>query len=201
LILAGSGPVTDEDLPRNTAVVLDRQGNRLWQQDKLCDYTLAEKYVKDWKLTTLGEGDLFEDIRRGEKLVVAETSLGRLAILICEDLSRCGTRSVTPRDIGVSHLLTPVFDAPLNENGWERYAAQEYIRWTGSRVVVSNSRVVGNLQQIPELPRITTALGVSPQARQSWDYDAEAYETHSPTDAVSVRLRALGPPMRGPDDD
>lgn len=198
LVVAGTGPVTGERLPRNRAVVLDRQGNPIWEQDKLCDYTLVEKYVRDWQLPGLGDGDLLEDIRRGDDLVVAETSLGRLAILICEDLSRCGDRRVTPRELGVSHIMNPVFDAPLEKHGWERYAAERYVRSIGSRVAVSNSRVVGHLQG--KKSTIVTALGVSPLPAQSWDYDVQDGATKSATQAVCVHLRAVGPPMLDPDD-
>jgi hypothetical protein len=197
LIVAGTGPTTDEDPPRNRAVVLDRDGGLLWQQDKLCDFTLAQKTVEDWHLQAqLGSDDLHlkEDITCGEKLIVAETKLGRLAILICEDLQRCEGRDVEPRDFGISHIFVPVFDCPLTKTRWHRFAAERFLHWVGTRVAVSCSRVVGNLQGRPS--KMPTALGLSPNRKKgTWEYDLEEpKETESATDAVRVRLLALGPP-------
>lgn len=203
MIIAGTGPVTGDRLPRNRAVVLDREGNPLWQQDKLCDYTLVHDTVhKHWKLPGLGEGDLREDIKLGDQLVVVETTLGRLAILICEDLQRSDERDIVPRHYGVSHIFTPVFDAPLGENRWQRHAAAKHVSSIGSRVVVSNSRVVGNLQDDPP-QALATALGVSPpRVEGTFDqYKIQIPTTDSPTSAVCIRLPALGPPPSDPDAD
>jgi predicted amidohydrolase len=199
LIVAGTGPTTDDDPPYNRAVVLDRDGRLLWEQDKLCDFTLARKTIDDWHLhNELGSGDheLFEDVTRGEKLLVAETELGRLAILICEDLGRCETSGVEPRDFGVSHILVPVFDCPLNPQRWHTFAAQRFLNWIGTRVVVSCSRVVGNQQGRPGLPKMPTALGLSPNRQNgTWAYALQnPEETDSATQAVPVRMSALGPP-------
>jgi predicted amidohydrolase len=199
LIVAGTGPTTDDDPPYNRAVVLDRDGKELWRQDKLCDFTLARKTIDNWHLhNELGPSDhiLYEDITRGEKLLVAETELGRLAILICEDLGRCETRGVEPRDFGVSHILVPVFDCPLNPQRWHTFAAQRLLNWIGTRVVVSCSRVVGNQQGRPGLPKMFTALGLSPNRKNgTWEYARQdPEETDSATQAVPVRLSALGPP-------
>lgn len=198
LIVAGTGPTTDEDPPRNRAVVLDRDGELLWQQDKLCDFTLTRKTIDDWHLhDELRSGDLqlFEDITRGEKLLVAETKLGRLAILVCEDLQRCDEfQEVEPRDFGVSHILVPVFDCPLKTTRWHRFAGERFLHWIGTRVVVSCSRVVGNQQG--RASKMPTALGLSPNRKKgTWEYALQdPEETESATEAVPVRLLALGPP-------
>jgi predicted amidohydrolase len=195
LIIAGTGPVTAGDgRPVNRAVVLDRTGQELWSQDKLCDYTLDEATVTLWNLPSMGTGDLQEYITLGNQLVVAETTFGRVAILICEDLQRCDSRRVVPRDLGVSHLLVPVFDAPLGAHRWQRFAAENHLKWTGSRVVVSNSRVVGHLQGGPAL--MATAFGMSPSGGSgSYSFDAsQVLSTSSPGEAVNVKLAALGPP-------
>jgi hypothetical protein len=194
LIIAGSGPVNDGLPPCNCAVALDRQGNKLWEQNKLCDFTLVEDAVKNWQLPGLGAGDLEEDITLGKRLVVAETTLGRIAILICEDLGRCDTRRIYPRDLGISHMLVPVFDAPLHGCRWHRHAAENYLNWIGSRVVVSNSRVVGHLQDA-KVSEIGTAFGISPERLPgTWNFDAsQVISTNSPTHAVNIKLKALGP--------
>lgn len=195
LIIAGSGPVRDGRPPGNCAIALDRQGNKLWEQNKLCDYTLVADSVARWKLPDLGPGDLREDITLGDSLVVAETTVGRFAILICEDLARIGdTRRIYPRDLGVSHILVPVFDAPLHSGRWQRHSAEEFLKWTGSRVVVSNSRVVGHLQNDKE-SEIGTAFGMSPTRDPgTWNFDASQVKaSNSPTHAVNITLDKLGP--------
>jgi predicted amidohydrolase len=193
-IVAGTGPVSEGgDPPVNRAVVLDRKGQELWSQDKICDYTLDQATVKLWNLPGLGSGDLLEYITRGNQLVVAETTFGRIAILICEDLGRCDSRDVVPRHLGVSHLLVPVFDAPLGAHRWERFAAENYLKWIGSRVVVSNSRVVGHLQG--GSGAMATAFGISPSAGSgSYTFNAsQVLSTSSPAEAATVKLAALGP--------
>jgi predicted amidohydrolase len=194
LIVIGTGPVTDQEPPPNRAVVLDRAGALLWTQDKLCDFTLVDSTITDWRLPGLGTDNHLEDITLGDKWFVAETKLGRLAILICEDLQRCETRDVVPRDFGLSHAFVPVFDAPLGTHRWQRFASERHLHWTGTRVVVANSRVVGNLQgRGPDIP---TGFGLSPTRKPgTWEYDVTGPETTtSATDAVTVRLLALGPP-------
>lgn len=191
MVIVGTGPVTGEDPPRNRAVVLDRQGEHLWEQDKLCDYTLQQGTIRFWELPNLGDGDLKEDIHRGSHLFVAETTLGRIAILICEDLQRCDTRRIVPGDLGVSHILVPVFDRLLEKRRWHKTAAEPYLNWTGSRVAVSNSRVVGNLMSKPS--PMSTALGMSPPPGIR-GYEVDIGKTDSPIDAACIEMRALGPP-------
>jgi hypothetical protein len=195
LVVAGTGPVTAEVPPRNRAVVLDRQGAEVWSQDKLCDYTIDEKTWSAWKLSPPATGETQEYITRGDVLIVAETTMGRIGILICEDLQRCATRRVVPRDLGVSHLFVPVFDKPLGNHRWHRFAADEYMQWIGSRVVVSNSRVVGNLLRNPaDPPGIPTAFGISPpRDPKTGEYQGETKDTNSAFEAVTIRMPALGP--------
>jgi len=191
LVIAGTGPVTNEDPPRNRAVVLDREGCLLWEQDKLCDYTIEEYTWNRWKLPHASGGEVKEYITRGSELIVVETTIGRLAILICEDLQRCDTRRVVPRDLGVSHILVPVFDSPLADDRWHRDAAKNYMDWIGSRVVVSNSRVVGNLQG--NAPKMNTAISLSPFRDPKGRYPSQLGTTESAIDIAKVAMPALGP--------
>jgi predicted amidohydrolase len=207
VILIGTGPVTDEEPPRNRAVLLDRKGGLMWEQDKLCDYTLVGATVRDWGLTSILEQvnplkdggqapareqvDLLEDITRGKTLLVAETPLGRLAVLICEDLQRSDTRQVVPRSLGVSHILTPVFDAPLSHDRWERFAAERHSLWGGSRVAVTNSRVVGTM--LGRTGSFGTALGLAPMPG-SWTCRVVEGATSAATEVALIDLPPIGPP-------
>ncbi|WP_319430999.1 hypothetical protein [Mycobacterium sp. RTGN5] len=192
LIIIGTGPVTGDKPARNRAVVLDRTGESLWEQDKLCDYTLTRSTIDFWELPNLGDdGDLKEDIHRGSQLFVAETTFGRIAILICEDLQRSHTRDVVPRHLGVSHIFTPVFDRLLESGRWHKGAAEPHLNYTGSRVVVANSRVVGNL--MGKKSPMSTALALSPPPGDR-GYVEEIAASNSAVDAVCVTMAALGPP-------
>ena len=200
-VLVGSGVVTDDEPPRNRAVMLDRTGTELWKQDKLCDFTLVSDSVLSWGLTDQlppaahdeGPVDLLEDITLGSELVVAETPLGRFAVLICEDLQRSETRQVMPRNLGVSHIFTPVFDAPLDSGRWERFAAERHVLWGGSRVAVANSRVVGALTG--QTGSFGTALGMAPSPNGgTWTHEVLLEETTHATEVALLNLPAVGPP-------
>jgi hypothetical protein len=189
IVIVGSGPVTDGKPPPNRAVALTRHGQELWSQDKLCDFTLVSAATKQWGFADIHGQNAFEDITRGEKLVVVETNAGRFAILICEDLQRSDTRHVVPRDFGVTHIFSPVFDAPLDEKRWERFAAERHLQWGGSRVAVSNSRVVGNPHGTDDA--ILTSIGVVPKSEPgTWDCDVQLGFTRLSTDAPVLRLPA-----------
>lgn len=199
IVIVGTGPVTLEEPPRNRAVVLARNGKILWQQDKICDFTFVTQCLNDWRLPELGPGPVLEDITRGDRLVVCETPIGRLAILICEDLQRAESRGVNCLAAGLSHIFTPVFDAPLGPNRWERFAAERHAHSVGTTIVVSNSRVIGNLTNAGQ--SMTTGLVVGARAteqttgtRDCWDVDVHQIVTDSPLMAAVVQLAPLGPP-------
>jgi predicted amidohydrolase len=69
----------------------------------------------------------------------------RIAILICEDLAKLLDIAPVVRDLGVSHVLTPVFSRPLQEHRWEQSAAAVHARETGTAVIVSNSLVMSRI--------------------------------------------------------
>lgn len=144
-IFAGTGPLDDGDPPANTGVLLDRYtGEVLMTQDKLAPFVLLEDQIERWGLADyVGTTRVREDIRRGESVMVAESALGRLSILICEDLAR--TMDVGPplKSHGLSHLISPVFSDTLRPHHWEHNKAKDYADQVGSQVVVANSRAVG----------------------------------------------------------
>jgi predicted amidohydrolase len=108
-LLVGSGDVADEDRPVNRCVLFDRvTGEIVLTQDKIYPFTLTEKQLGEWRISEfLGKAATEEDIRSGRRVVVVESRLGRVVVLVCEDLARLsisalrcgatGSRTCSPR--------------------------------------------------------------------------------------------------------
>lgn len=144
-ILVGTGPVGGEDPPFNRAVLLSRDGHEILSYNKHFDFTLTAAQLNRWALTELiGETLACEDIRRGDRLVVRECALGRLAILICEDLTRLTDTGAALAQLGVSHVLVPIFSPPIRRSSWDSCASGAAVSQIGAvAIVVANSLAVG----------------------------------------------------------
>ena len=143
-LLVGTGPLGDDDPPPNRAVLIDRQsGKEILSQDKLAAFILSVKQASEWKLpgTPIGR-PVAEHIRRGSAIKVLETSLGRLAIVICEDLSQSAGWERELIECGISHLFVPIFSKPIMPHRWVEQAAERLIANTGAWLIVANSLVV-----------------------------------------------------------
>jgi predicted amidohydrolase len=147
-VLIGTGDIEPRgSRPVNAGAVLDaRTGELLLQQRKQHPFNIKPGELRDWALPLPTDHQLDEDLRRGHRLVVAETGLGRLGILVCEDLARVAGLGATIRELGMSHALAPVFSKPTLEHYWEHSRAKVHADETGTSVIVSNSLVVGRLQ-------------------------------------------------------
>jgi len=143
-LLVGSGPLGDADPPPNRAVLLDRwTGDSLLAQDKLSSFTLTVEQTSDWKLAEQPiNGTAAEYMTQGSAISVRESSLGRLAVLICEDLTQSDGWEREILAYGVSHLLVPIFSKPIMHYRWEQTAAERQINNMGSWIVIANSLVV-----------------------------------------------------------
>jgi predicted amidohydrolase len=164
-ILVGTGP-TDSDLdpPANTAVLLDRlTGEVLSTQDKMHPFTLTAEQIDLWGLGEyVGASATTEHIAHGERLTIAECALGRLVMLICEDLARTLEAGPVMLAHGTSLALCPVFSDEIEEHHWEHNKAKEYADQIGTQIVVSNSRIIGcNQGEVA----FGTALAHSPHDR------------------------------------
>jgi predicted amidohydrolase len=170
-ILVGTGPVgvpNSAGRHSNRAVILDQSGEQVFSQEKVRDFSLTPKTIRDW-----GLAEKFDDaalavewINRGSRIEVRESFSGRYAILICEDITGPTCRSVL-EDCGVSHLLVPIFAAPLR-GGWEfpRSEAQQYVRQIGSWVLVVNSLVTSSDDEKESF--IGMLAGPSATSREEW---------------------------------
>ncbi|XRQ12522.1 hypothetical protein ACN3XK_16990 [Actinomadura welshii] len=175
-LLLGSGPLGREDPPPNRAVLLDRwTGEELLVQDKLSGFTLDAGQMRLWRLPDApSEGTAVEYARPGTRISVLDSSLGRLAVLICEDLGRSIGWERELAACGVSHLLVPIFSKPILEHRWEDQGAERQVTALGSWVTVSNSLAVGAAIPDEDLPGARYTCLVS--GPQSLDRDAYATE-------------------------
>src|SRR5690606_26030242 len=138
-LLLGSGPLGGGDPPPNRAVLLDRwTGQEILVQDKLSVFTLTAGQMRLWRLPDApSAGTAVEYMRPGARIGVLDSSLGRLAVLICEDLGRTAGWERAGwggegEAGGASHLLAPFFSKPTWEHGWEARGAEREVRGRGS---------------------------------------------------------------------
>jgi predicted amidohydrolase len=131
----------------NTAVLLDgRTGAVIARQNKMFPFDFSAQELARWKLESrLGSNPVAEDLVHGRRLTLLDAGSTRIAILICEDLAKLLDVAPLVRDLGVSHLLTPVFSRPIRERRWEQSAGAVHVRETGATIVVSNSLVMSEI--------------------------------------------------------
>lgn len=173
LLMLGSGPLGGGDPPPNRAVLIDRwTGEELLVQDKLSPFVLGEQQLRDWALPGApGAGTAEEDITPGGTVRLLDCSLGRLAVLICEDLSRAERWDRELMAAGASHLMVPIFSKPILRFRWEEQNAQRQVNTLGAWVVVANSLVVGNgMTPNPADGERHTCLVAGPDGAARLDY-------------------------------
>src|SRR5690349_1901907 len=143
-LLVGTGALGGGDPPPNRAVLIDRRSvKEILSQDKLAAFVLSVTQASEWKVPGEPIGhSVAEHITRGSEIKVLETSLGRLAIVICEDLSQSAGWKRELIECGISHLFVPIFSKPIMPYRWVGQAAEHLITDTGAWVIVANSLVV-----------------------------------------------------------
>jgi predicted amidohydrolase len=143
-LLVGTGDLETGARPVNRCVLLDRvTGEVVLTQDKVFPFVLTSEQLEEWNLgDLLGAEAAEEDIESGGRVTVVESRLGRLAVLICEDLARIVDLAPMLRRHGISHVFSPIFSKETKVHHWEHVKAKEYATEVGSAVVVSNSLVV-----------------------------------------------------------
>jgi predicted amidohydrolase len=161
-LLVGTGPLGRAEPPPNRGVLIDRRtGDVLLSQDKIYPFTLQEAQLREWGLErALGSRACTEYMTRGEKITVAESGLGRVVMLICEDLSRIAQLGEPLLQHGISHAFAPVFSAETRAHYWEHAHAKDFAAQVGTQVVVANSLAVARAAGAEDPPG--TALAHSP---------------------------------------
>ncbi|WP_433476428.1 hypothetical protein ACQPZP_04855 [Spirillospora sp. CA-142024] len=153
-LLVGSGPLGPSDPPPNRAVLIDRwTGQELLVQDKLSGFPLDAAQMQLWRLPGAPPDKAAEEYSApGSRISVLDSSLGRLAVLITEDLSRSTEWERELQSCGVSHLLVPSFSKPILPYRWEQQGAERQVAALGTWVTVSNSLAVSAAIPEEELP-------------------------------------------------
>jgi hypothetical protein len=143
-LLVGSGPVGGGDPPANRAVLLDRRtGTILMTHDKLTRFTFGPGQLRAWHVPGIPpDAKVVEAIVTGTRLSIAESTLGRLSLMICQDVAVSADWYDRFRPIGVSHMLVPIFSKPVMRECWEHRVAERHANDLGIWTVFSNSLVV-----------------------------------------------------------
>lgn len=132
----------------NAAALIDAAtGDPVVIQRKQFPFDIEPDRMKDDYPLPFASGTrvLRELIRPGHEIDVVDLGAARLAILICEDLSRSDVLLDELRAIGVSHILSPVFSKPTMPFHWEQQKGGNWVGGTGATVVIANSPALGRL--------------------------------------------------------
>lgn len=142
-VLAGSTRVEDppgSTKPRNRSCTLNHRGEVLYSQDKLARWDLDAATCNRYGLEPSPYGVLSEHIETGSEMVVAELpGVGRLATLICEDLSRTEPGRWIRRHLLLDLQYTPVMDSDLHLGRWTGVSGRASALEGSCRVMVVNS--------------------------------------------------------------
>jgi len=177
-IVVGTGPLTDEDPPDNTAVIISRRdGTILLKQRKRHRYLLPMSTIAYWGLSLeLGDSvDRDEYVTPGQRLCVLESLRGRCVVLVCEDFGRMIPHGHEIAAVAPNLLLVPVLDRELDDTRWQAHAGKGWLDAVGAVAVVSNSlaipRRMGQAGEVGCLmviqPLSGVAVGTSPAALQA----------------------------------
>jgi predicted amidohydrolase len=187
-ILVGTGPLNQTrtgrkakvDPPPNRAVLLSRvHGRTIMWQDKSEPFSLDDAQIKKWRLESdLGAGPLAEWKQDSDDRYLLDTRVGRIAILICEDLGRYLTVGAKLAALEPTHLFAPIFAPPILRYHWQEQAAVQFVNTAGTATVIANSqaiRAIGN-----DDSKAGTALVVQPDGRgpsSRWSIDTQLGDT------------------------
>ncbi|MEW1928421.1 hypothetical protein [Streptomyces sp. NPDC088360] len=171
-VLLGTGPLGEDDPPPNRAVLVDRStGETILTHDKVHGFTMGKGQADRWQLPRRPDHErAAEYLERGEGVTVVETAIGRVAVLICEDIKQSTDWEAPLRAFGVSHLFVPLLSSPISRaiRRWDRLAAERCVEVIGAWVVLANSLAVGDRMNLPPENRFNT-LVVGPRLPRSLD--------------------------------
>ncbi|MFC7303936.1 nitrilase-related carbon-nitrogen hydrolase [Streptomyces monticola] len=211
-ILLGTGPLGEGDPPPNRAVLVDRStGETILTHDKMHGFTMGQGQADRWQLPERPEHELAaEYLEHGGTVTVAETAIGRVAVLICEDVKQSTDWEAPLRAFGVSHLFVPLFSSPISNQmppRWDVQAAARCVEVVGAWVVLANSLAVGaHMEHLPlETCFNTLVIGPRlPRPLDNGDCDAQFGRSENGTELARVvrpdhqGRAARGDPEEGP---
>lgn len=169
LVVAATAETTIGSDHLNRAVVFDGEGRRLFFYDKLHPYQIQPVELDRYGLPdALGAVPREEDIVTDSRsFCIADTPAGRIAVVICEDLSNLATYLPVTMALEVDWLLVPVLDGVQTDTRWTARRAREFAeRGTSVVVVTSSSLVSAHLDDLARkgipLPRRAIGLVARP---------------------------------------
>ena len=154
VLVMGSG-LSDATCPAtgkryNESVILAADGQVLWRQRKCNHFNMSERVMDDCRVPRAGGRPHAEDVASGATLEVRDLpGIGRLAVLICEDLEQDWPGDGAARGLRFDWIVAPVLDTPLGVHRWTHTRASELSRRHGSRVVVSCSSTLDARRTAP----------------------------------------------------
>ena len=151
LILAGTGPSKDHDpvvaKPYNEAVLMGADGRIFARQRKLHLFNMSINRMRDCGIAPMkgfASRNHLEYAAAGSEIVICDFhGLGRVLVLICEDLEQPNPSEQLARSLRPDWILTPVLDISQEVGRWTHTRAIDLSRRSGARVVVSCSATLG----------------------------------------------------------
>jgi predicted amidohydrolase len=188
-ILVGTGPLQQNragrrakvEPPPNRAVLLSRSlGQTIMWQDKVEPFSLDDAQIRKWRLDPyLGAGPLTEWKQDNDDRHLLDTTVGRIAIMICEDLNRVFTHGANLAALEPTHILAPIFAPPIHRYHWQEQAAIQFANAVGTAVVIANSQAI-RVDDSDDDQQTGTALVVQPDGRgpsRSWAIESSLDDT------------------------
>jgi predicted amidohydrolase len=175
----------------NRALVLDTSGNEVLAHNKLFPYEMSRR-----EETRYGIGEALLEEPRVEDIVVEprsleilECPLGRVAVLICEDLSNTTLFAPVVQDFEIDWLLVPVMDGVQNLERWTAKYSARFADDFGTSVLVATcgALVSAHRQDLKKAGKPDPGEGVGLfTQRGAWDAKTEVMIPHA--DHVSMAI-------------
>jgi predicted amidohydrolase len=128
----------------NRAIVFDAEGREVFRYNKLHPYRMSEA-----ELGRYGLPHVFNGVARTEDITtlplwagVADTPMGRIAVVICEDLANIDFYLPVVKTLAIDWLLVPVLDGAQIDGRWTARKAAAYAEYGTSIVVVTSRSLV-----------------------------------------------------------
>ncbi len=146
LVVAGSG-LSDErhpdsGLPYGECVVLGIGGRELWRQRKLNHYSVPAEDLESWGVSAQDPEKYRERFHAGRTLRVVDSALGRMVVLICQDLYETHPGDPVLDQLQPDWVFCPVLDSEIKVGRWTYQRALPVAERHGVSVVVVNSLVL-----------------------------------------------------------
>ncbi|MCP4657728.1 MAG: hypothetical protein GY856_20160 [bacterium] len=144
LVVAGSGLSEERHpesgMPYNECIVFGREGRELWRQRKLNHYSVPGAVLESCGVEVPEtEAGYRERFHAGRVLQVRDSALGRMAVLICQDLYEFEPGERLLDQLRPDWVFCPVLDGEIRVGRWTHQRANPIADRHGVSTVVVNS--------------------------------------------------------------